>query len=110
MRNNALSARGLRVLDRPSGEPVLLRDEREKRRQGRKEFAERVQALGGQLTVRWLIDIEEHGKRPGKETAAAIRLALAECPIHRDFGVACTHALPVPPDDALYAPSKVKTG
>ncbi len=91
-------AGGRDMLVEPTGEPVLLRDEREKRRMSREELAE----LSG-LKLNWIRHIE-NGSKPGPKTRAAIRKALKICPIHRAFGIQCSHVLPVPPDEELYAP------
>lgn len=85
-----------RVLEQP--EVILLRYEREKRRQGREEFAKRVG-----ISAAWLRDIEEYGEKPSVDVKANIRRALETCVIHEEYGVPCGHKLPVPPDEQLYA-------
>lgn len=54
------------------------------------------------LKTNWIRHIE-NGSKPSKEAKAAIRRALEQCPVHLDFGVKCSHKLPVPPDEYLYS-------
>lgn len=98
MKNGALRGPRLRVIR--ARVVKLLRYERERRRQGRDEFAERAG-----ISPEWLRDIEEDPRRtPGKDAAARIRRALETCIIHEEFGISCSHRLPVPTDAELYAP------
>ncbi len=84
--------------DADVAEPVLLKDEREKRRITREEMAARVK-----VKKNYYRHIEM-GTKPSKEVREAIRAVLAECPVHRALGIRCKE-LPVPPDEELYAPA-----
>jgi transcriptional regulator with XRE-family HTH domain len=98
MRNETLAV-DRNVLEAPAGEPVALRQEREKRKMSREEFA----AAAG-ISVPWLRDVED-GTRPGVEARERIRKVLETCPMCASFGIK-SHKLPVPPDEELYSPPK----
>ncbi len=78
--------------------PVVLLEERKKRRMTREELA----ALAG-IKPNYLRHIE-NGTPPGQDTKDAIRVALERCPVHAAFGIDCKHKLPVPGDEVLYSP------